>query len=41
LTLFRPSEDDRKHLDGELKRNKLAEMEAEAKKAKEDGVKFQ
>jgi hypothetical protein len=35
LTLFRPSEDDHKHLDKELEKNKLAKMEAEAKKAKE------
>jgi hypothetical protein len=35
LTLFRPSEDDHKPLDEGLERNKLAEMEAEAKKAKE------
>ena len=35
MTLFRPSEDDHKRLDEELERNKLAEMEAEAKKAKE------
>jgi hypothetical protein len=35
LTLFRPSVDDHKRLDEELERRKLAEMEAEAKKAKE------
>jgi hypothetical protein len=35
LTLFRPGEDDHKRLDEELERNKLAEMEAEAKKAGE------
>jgi hypothetical protein len=35
LTLFRPSEDDHTRLDKELERKKLAEMEAEAKKAKE------
>jgi hypothetical protein len=35
LTLFRPSKDDHKRLDEELEKKKLAEMEAEAKKAKE------
>ena len=35
MTLFRPSEDDHKPLDEGLERNKLAEMEAEAKKARE------
>jgi hypothetical protein len=35
LILFRVSEDDHKRLDEELEKNKLAEMEAEAKKARE------
>jgi hypothetical protein len=35
LTLFRPSEDDHTRLDKVLERKKLAEVEAEAKKAKE------
>jgi hypothetical protein len=35
LTLFRPCKDDHKRLDNELEKNNLAEMEAQAKKAKE------